>query len=439
MRVVVIGAGLAGMRAAVNLRAGGADVVVLEAGQRVGGRARTVHEPFQAGQYAETGAEWVDTHHERLGELLDRYGIRRLGEGEQWTSIRRWVHLDGRLLGPDDIRREWPETFELLGEFDRRLETLAAGIADPRHPGAHPDAAVLDRRSLADLADDIGLDRVAALMRRRDSQGEFAAEPAEVSLLFVAQQRAYQHQRGEGSVVRANRVEGGFSRVAVGLATELGDVVVRGEGVVHVRHDENGVVVRTASREDRCDHVVFACSLPAVRRIAIEPRLPSPVADAVAGLGYGAITKTAVQWPSRTWPRGYATTDSRVQRVYEPTVDQSGDPGILMSYCGGQGGREWAALAQDERVSLAVDGMRGLHGIVGAPLAATSRAWSAEPRFGGAYAVYRPGEVLAYWEPLRRPWGRVHFAGEHVATCTGYLEGALESGDTVASRLLGGA
>ena len=57
-------------------------------------------------------------------------------------------------------------------------------------------------------------------------------------------------------------------------------------------------------------------------------------------------------------------------------------------------------------------------------------------RFGGSYAVYEPGQVTAHWQVLREPWGRVHLAGEHVADCTGYMEGALESGETVAARIL---
>ena len=81
--------------------------------------------------------------------------------------------------------------------------------------------------------------------------------------------------------------------------------------------------------------------------------------------------------------------------------------------------------------------MDGLHGLGAAPVAGVSRAWSAVEGFEGAYAVYRPGEVTAYWDVLRQPWESVHLAGEHVATCTGYMEGALESGDTVAARLLG--
>ena len=65
-----------------------------------------------------------------------------------------------------------------------------------------------------------------------------------------------------------------------------------------------------------------------------------------------------------------------------------------------------------------------------------SQAWSAEPLFGGSYAVYRPGEIARFWNVLRRPWGRIHLAGEHTATWTGYLEGAIESGEAVAAALL---
>lgn len=436
MRVVVVGAGFAGLRTALSLTAAGVDVTVIEAGQRVGGRVRTVRSPFMGGQYVETGAEWIDTDHARLGELLDRYGIQRLGKGEQWTSIRRWVAIDGVVLGPDDVRRVDPGAFEQIEAFDDALEAAGAHIADPARPLDHPDAASLDARSLADLAVDLGLGRIASLVKRRDSQGEFAAEPAEVSLLFAAQQRAYQRIAAGGGSVRAHRVDGGFSTVAERMATELGARLVVGMPVTRLDADSDTVRVATAAATHVADHVVLACSLPALRAIDLDPSPPDLLRDAIGGLGYGTITKTAVQWPVRTWRDGYLTTEGRAQRVYEPTVDQSGDEGILMSYCGGAGGHEWAMLDDAERVELAAAEMRVLHGMASDPIASTSRAWSIEPRFGGSYAVYRPGEVTAYWDVLRAPWGRVHLAGEHVAACTGYMEGALESGDTVARRIL---
>ncbi len=436
MRVVVVGAGLAGLRTAEHLRAGGADVAVLEGGQRPGGRVRTVRAPFAGGQYSESGAEWVDTYHRRVYELMERYGVRPLGQGEQWTTIRRWLHRDGRLWAREALAAAEPGLFEQLDHFERLVHEAAAGVADSAAPQLHPEAAALDARSLADVAREAGLGEIGTLLQRRDSQGEFASEPAEVSLLFMAQQRAHQRDAEAGGEVFAHRVDGGFSRLAEGLAAELGELVRYGHTVTGLEQDADSVRVHANGTVHHADHVVLACSLVPVRAMALAPEMPADLHAAVHGLGYGAITKTSVQWPARTWPAGYATTAGLAQRVYEPTMNQAGEQGILMAYCGGDGGRSWAALPETERIALARSEMQAMHSIAAAPLGGYSRAWSTEARYGGSYAVYRPGEVTAYWEVLRRPWGRVHLAGEHVATCTGYMEGALESGETVAARIL---
>ena len=79
--------------------------------------------------------------------------------------------------------------------------------------------------------------------------------------------------------------------------------------------------------------------------------------------------------------------------------------------------------------------IRSIHGITAPSGGGFSRAWSAEERFGGSYAVYRPGQVTSFWEILRRRCGRIWLAGEHAATWTGYLEGAVESGERVAGEI----
>lgn len=436
MRVVVVGAGLAGLNAATLLRDAGADVVVVEGGNRVGGRTRTVHAPFVDGQYSESGAEWVDDHHERLHALMDRFGLRTLGAGEQWTSIRRWLHHGGRLMDPATVREMAPTIDDEFERFDRIVDAATAGVSDPARPHLHPDASRLDSQSLADVAAEADLGELAGLFKRRDSQGEFAAEPAQVSLLFVAQQRAYERDAAGDRVVSARRVEGGVSQVAHHIADGLGNLLCLGETLTAVAQDGDGVTVHTDRRVLHADHVVLACSLPALRSVRFLDAMPSLLERAVRELGYGTVTKTSVQWSAREWPAGYATTERRAQRVYEPTAAQPGSAGILMSYCGGQGGHDWAALSEPERVSLAADEMRAMHHLAADALAGYSRAWSTEPRYGGSYAVYMPGQVTSFWEVLRQSWGRVHLAGEHVATCTGYMEGALESGETVAHRLI---
>lgn len=432
MRIVVVGAGMAGLTATRDLLRAGHDVSLIEAGSRLGGRARTVRSPLAEGQYVESGAEWIDTHHQRMRTLLDRHGLTLQGEGQQWTTIRRWLHRDGRLQSPADLGQE---VYRQLEAFEAIVHDAAGAVVDPSNPQRSASAADLDAVSLADVADGAGLGELARLFHHRDSQGEFAAEPGEVSLLFVAQQRAVSAAHGADEVIRSHRVADGIDTLVHRMAADVADAISLDESLLAVQHDSDSVVVTTERRRLRADHVVLACSLVPLRGVEFDPQLPGRVRQAIDELGYGTVTKTAIQFAERQWPSGYATTEGVSQRVYEPTVDQPGQAGVLMSYAGGDGGRRLAAHSEAERSSLIETDIRDVHGLTAKSLGGFSRAWSAEPRYGGSYAVYRPGQVSLFWEVLRRPIGRIWLAGEHAATWTGYLEGAVESGERVAAEI----
>ena len=438
LRVVVVGAGLAGLTTADRLVTAGAEVTVLEASMRIGGRTFTHHADFVDGRYAEAGAEWIDTVHERVHALIHRFGLHLDPTTTTWTAVRRWLHRDGQLLGPDQLIETDPRFTDDLDRFESYIGAVAEGIADPARPDLHPDAARLDAMSVADVIAELGLGELAQLFAHRNMQGEFAAEPREVSVLFIAQQRAvYAAAHAEHGAVEAQRLLGGVGALSGGLAAELPDGTIhRGQVVRRVQTTSSGVRVHTVADRYDADAVVMACSLPAMRDVVFSPALPRDLAAAVSGLGYGTVTKTALQYPVRAWPAGYATTEGRVQRVYEPTAGLPGDTGILMAYTGGAGGRELAALTEPERMDLVEIGQRAMYPNLAHRVGGFSQAWSADPLFGGSYAVYRPGEITRFWNVLRRPWGRIHFAGEHTATWTGYLEGAIESGETVAATLL---
>lgn len=448
VRVLVVGAGLAGLSAAEALTNAGADVSVIEASARPGGRTRTVRDRFRHGQVADSGAEWVDSVHWRYRELMARYGVIDEGDPAPWTTIRRWMFWDGSLVSGRDLDRLEPDLFAIIERYEEATDSPAAALTDPSRPDLHPDAELLDSRSLLDVMDEADLGPAARLLAARNSQGEFAAEPQQVSCLFVAQQRAYENHEARrlGVEVTANRVAGGTSQIAEGLARELASrdsgrlTMSFGTRLMSIEQDADGVtaVVRSSEVETviGADHVILACSLVPLRRVEFRTPMPPSLDEAVRGLGYGAITKTAVQFDRRDWVEGYGTTDSVSQRIYECSVDQAGESGILMAYCGGEGGARLANLSQDERIATITNDMRRVHSIEAEVLGAFSRSWSNLPNYGGAYAVYEPGQVMKFWRVLREPWGRVHLAGEHVATCTGYMEGAIESGRAVAERII---
>jgi len=446
MRCVVVGAGLAGLSAAESLVAGGADVTLIEAEQRFGGRTRTVHDSYIGGQYAESGAEWVDSIHWRMLDLMQRFDIEKLGTGMQWTTIRRWLYWGGVRHVGSDIEKLESNVFAAIERYEEACEAPARLMDDPSQPQLHPDAELLDLRSLADLIRESDLGPVGQLFARRNAQGEFASEPDKVSALFVAQQRAFENvevQR-QGIEMLSHRVSGGVSQIAQALGAELSQhsrlTLKLGSALTSVEQRSDGVIVQGVGADGPfeviADQVVLACSLVPLRNVEFRSEIPAALREAMWGLGYGTITKTAVQFAQREWDTGYGSTDSLSQRLYDPSVDQDGDSGIVMAYCGGDGGRQLALKSETERIESITQDMRTVHQMTSASIGAFSRAWSIEPNFGGAYATYEPGQVTKYWDVLRQPWGRVHLAGEHVATCTGYMEGAVESGRDVADRIL---
>ena len=145
MRVVVVGAGMAGLTATRLLRAGGAHVDLVEGGGRAGGRVRSLTSPFLAGRVVETGAEWVDSDHHRVRALLDRFGIALTTTGQEWSVIRRHLFHGGRLLGAAELRDLDRTVDDQLARLEDAFESIGAGIADPARPDLHPEAAITTR------------------------------------------------------------------------------------------------------------------------------------------------------------------------------------------------------------------------------------------------------------------------------------------------------
>lgn len=423
---------MAGLACALDLDAAGVEVVVVEAGHRPGGRVRT--RGFPSGQVAESGAEWIDSHHIEARRLLKRYSLEREGAGRVWDRRRTTLHIGGERLDARtvDLRHG---TAADLARYDDAVDALAEGIADPADPTSHPRAEALDARSVSDVMDDLALGAVAHFVVTRSVQAEFACEPDQLSALFLAQQRALHR----GAAGRAHRVQGGLSALAEAMADDVGGLVLWGSAVVRVEHGPGGVVVgKDDDGEVHADAIVLTTALPALRRVTFDPPLAPPLGAAIAELGYGTITKVLTSYSRRDWPdASWVTTDRTVQRVYEATVDQPGPGGIIITYTGGDGGRLLGAMPANERHELVRAQVAAVLDVAPEPLAAIhSRAWGAHARYGGAYAAYGPGQVGAFWDVLRRPHGRLHLAGEHTATCTGYVEGAIESGRRAARAVL---
>ncbi|WP_421121350.1 flavin monoamine oxidase family protein [Aquihabitans daechungensis] len=444
-RVIVVGAGLAGLTAALDLVEAGWDVVVLEARDRVGGRVHTIRsEAFTDGLHAEAGGESIDVDHTDLLDLVDRFGLRT--EARPANKI-----LDG--LTSWRGRRQTTADFvagrngEVGADYDRyyaALDELAPDI-DPEHPDRYERAAALDARSLESFVDDLDLLPESRFLVDADNRGAFNAEATDISLLFIAQQWAV----GEAvtdSEVEAMRIAGGNDRLPRAMADELGDAVVLRAPVTRVRHHRSGVQVTAGGRSYDGAWLVVACPFVPLRAVAFDPPLPDALAAAIDGLDLGHAAKVVIQYDERAWTddetgatSGFTVTDEPFGVAWSPT-DSYGDPdgpGLLTAFLAGDAAEAAEAQGDRERVDAVQEQFTAVYPQL-AGLESGNRAtvaWAKERFTGGGYAVPRPGQWAASWPAIRTGTGRIRFAGEHTETLAGYMESAVRSGHRIAGAL----
>ena len=434
-RVVVVGAGLAGLTAAHDLQRTGWDVVVVEARSRVGGRVWTIRDAFSEGQHAEAGGEFIDTGHTVLRRYLHEFGLQTENVGAGGDALDGIAYLNGKRRLEDGVFT--PAVLDDADRFWERLDQMADEIDIP-DPG---DGNHFDRRSIGSLIDELDLGTLARLSATIGIHDDYTAEPGDVSLLFaVLGAAAAANQSDEG--VEVWRVRGGNDQLPRALAAELGSSVVLDAPATAISQDGRGVVVEVGGERLDADYCVIATPLPPLRRVRFTPALAASLRSAIAEARYGVGTKTMIQYRRRFWRAqgfsGDTTTDLGFNTTWEATDVQSGAPGILIAYTAGRNGARLTALADDQRIGEVTAGLERVYPGSRALVDRTfTAAWANEQYTGGTYVAYAPGQITRFWKPLRRPAGRLYFAGEHTDPLTGYMEGAMRSGLRVAAEIRG--
>jgi monoamine oxidase len=447
-RAVVVGAGLAGLTAALDLRDAGWDVVVVEARDRVGGRVHTIHGsgsgPLAAGAHAEAGGESIDDNHAQLRSMLRRFGIATQSRGLATTR---------ELAGFVTYRRRNYATSAFLGlrggqvgsdyaRFASELEKITqAHDVDPEHPEQARDAEGLDAQSLETFLDSLHLVPEARFLIEQANISEYAAELGDLSMLFVAQQTAVVAGVPDDAV-ETMRIAGGSSTLPNAMAHELGSAALAlGAPVTEITWRRDQVSVTAGDEAIDAARVVLALPPPPLRNIRFSPELPAGPAAAVAGLDLGPAVKVISQFRTPYWRAskrsGFSIGDLTYRVSWDAADSYAAPVGLLTSFTTGDTGRTLAAMPDRVRVRTVQSELDQVY-----PASAEERddqwatvAWPNEPFTGGGYAAYRPGQLHRFWEPLRSPTGPIWFAGEHTESLAGYMESAVRSGHRVAKAI----
>jgi 4-methylaminobutanoate oxidase (methylamine-forming) len=403
MRVVIAGAGFAGLMAADRVSRSGHEVVVLEARDRVGGRVWSAElVPGDPRTVVERGAEFVLDGYDVMRMLLSDLGLDLADSGMSYYER-------------EPRGGEEPVTKREVIECAQVIATVAAN-APPQMSLA--DAASAWRGSPAALA--AFLSRVTVT----NGVGDDCLSAASVAGIASDLQRR-----------PSWRVAGGAQQLAAGLAARLGSAVHLRRPVASIEHDEDGVRVCTDDGEVAADAVIAAMPMAVLRELPFAPKLPGYLRAAWrrAGLAHNAkmhlplaapaATSAVQSVPGRYWTWTATDGSGQVQPVLHAFA---GTEEGLATLKVSDGPATWARSVSALRPELTVDADRAL-----------LTTWNDDPWTGESYTALTVDRSPGDDQLIAAPVGRVHFAGEHTAgSWAGLMEGALRSGVRAADEVL---
>jgi monoamine oxidase len=430
-RVVVIGAGFAGLTAAYELSQAGADVTVVEARNRVGGRVISFSDMTPGGTM-EGGAELIGTNHPIWLDYAKRFKLSFIDITEEDAEAP--IVLNGRRLSSAESEKLWTEMDEVLG----KMNADAAKVTDAIEPWRSPDAAVWDKRSQAEWiaaqpCSDVckaGLD--AQLVA---DNGVATAWQSYLGNLAQIKGGGLEKYWTETEVYRCR---GGNQQIATKIVAALGPSRVHlRQPVTSLAVSDRGIVVTTAAATYEADYAVLAVPPATWNRIAFTPRLHvAAVPQMGSNVKFLMTTKDLYWRASKLGPD--SLSDGPVHLTWHTTQHQKVAGAGVVAFSGGPASdlcRSWTATERTPNY------LNALSKVYPAIRASFERArfmdWPSDIWVKGSYSFPAPGEVTTLGPQLQQPLaGRVFLAGEH--TCyafVGYMEGALQSGARAAKRI----
>lgn len=445
-RVVILGAGTAGLTCAYRLQQSGIRSTILEAAPRVGGRMFSLQNFFPEDQVAELGGELIDTDHHAIRNLARELGLELLDLTYLDGANGHDYFIDGKLYKAD---ADWIDAFRPIAEAVRRDIGEDGENCDVTWESGTDRGKELDRMSVEEWLD---RNRVSGAIReviKAAYVGEFGLELGEQSALNLL--CAVGTEPGTFGIFGESnerfRTKGGNGSIPIRIAQELEHPVDLGTAVEAIRN-RNGafeISVRRggSSATISADILVTTIPLTVMRRIDLRNLdLTTVQRDTIQGQSYGTNSKMMVGLSARPWVQmnvtAYTFTDLPFQACWETSRGQSGTHAILTNFTGG---RQGLAIGEGPLQDRAREFVTNADKVFpGTATAYTGKAvrqiWPSYEWTQGSYTCFRPGEYQRYFRALVQPQGRMIFAGEHTMDESGFMNSAVESGERAATHVL---
>jgi monoamine oxidase len=463
-RIAIVGAGIAGLNAALTLQDAGLSCSIYEASDRIGGRMHSDTITWEDGMISEWCGEFIDGDHETLHQLIKRFGLRTVdlgrARGDRAQSVMYFCH---HYYSAKELARD----FQVLAPL---LRQQAQEVGFPTTHAHYTETGYrLDHLSVYDWIEqyvESGHTGPLGRLLGNACTGYFGLETREQSSLnllslFGSRDSSATSRPLQGS----SKIAGGNQQLPLAMARSLP------QGCIRLRHqlvalelnrdDSLTLTFATAggSSEVQCERAILTLPFSVLRRIDYRRAGFDPLKRAaIEQLGYGTISKLFLQfdqpywYEDGPWPRahsGFIITDLDIQTLWDASIGQTGSSGLLVDYTSGQRG---AAYAPPAAYSTTVDSanvqsyarncLQQLESVFpGISAHYTGKAAlsypTGDPYLLGSYSCWRVGQCTHFggYEGMRQ--GPIYFAGEHCSVeFQGFMEGAAREGARAAQEMV---
>jgi monoamine oxidase len=455
-RIAIIGAGLAGLNAAYQLKKVGLVATVYEARNRIGGRVQSVNQGVGPGLVADLGGSLINTEHADMIALAEEFGLRLFNRAEdaaQFSVPHTGYYFNGRIR---------PEA-----EVSDKLRPLAQQIAvDAARLDADFDrvAPELDRLSVTQYLDRYANkipDPFIRVLVENTIRTEYGVEPENSSAIqLIINLPTVEGNETEivGSSDEVFVVEGGSDRIVQGLAAALPGQIQTRMRLTQVRRRLRGGyrLLFSNNTSIEADYVILAIPFTVLRQLTLETPLPRKLRRFIQSVNLGFNEKLIAGFNQKVWRQneGFVQemwTDLGFSEVWDETQRQHDRPdGALTFFLGGD---EVQAIQPNDTRTQGRKLVHQLnHAIPGLQVASNDQfirtAWAQDPFTQGAYTNFKPGQLTQFGDflyiesddPKERQdvyVGNLVFAGEHLSDAFyGFMNGAAETGRLAAQVVI---
>jgi monoamine oxidase len=430
-RIVVLGAGMAGLAAGRKLRGAGYSVIILEAQMHPGGRVHTIREGLSDDLYAEAGAGRIPRTHTVALEWIKDFGLEL--EPFHPASLAQVALLKGKR-----VKLSTDGSVEMsLVPLDLTPEERRIGLANLEEHYFGEATKLTGDRIREDWSPEV-FDHLGEITASDFLRQKGASEDAIRYMLLGWEDNAaadYIKDVLNHNAAPLMKIKGGNDQLPRAIAGKLSDAIHYGCSVEHIERGEKSIRIayRRAGMLDHVDAEAVICTIPysVLRHIAVTPEWSPSKRNVIDNLRYSPAVRTTYQVRRRYWEdeglNGFGTSDKDFE-VWHPTFGKPGTRGILQAYNYEKYANHLDQLSESERLEQTIRDMDEVHPKLRQNLeTVVIKSWATDPWQRGAYPFYTVGQIKWYAD-ICKPEGGVWFAGDHASGLPGWIEGAITSG-----------